>query len=284
MYRVLGEELAFQGFSMSDSMGMGAISSTGLGIEAASVKAINAGLDMLMLISPDLAESVHSEIINAVQRGEIYTARIDQAVSRILQVKFDQGLDVIPSEVKSSPDWDQNAALAYQVGYQSVSLYKDRAELVPLPQKIQDILVVGPVDGWGLYPLLRTALDRKGIRYNIMTYSNYWFAPIPEINYLQIVPARAPDYDLVLVFTWDSHPNRFRFGDTFQEELVESLLVGGHKIVVIALKSPTDLLDFPTVPTYLSSMGTTSGQLHGIIDILMGDTQPAGQIPLPNLP
>jgi beta-N-acetylhexosaminidase len=284
LYDLLYDDLGFQGFSMSDSMGMGAIAGTGLSIEAASVQAVNAGLDMLMLVSPDLAESVHGAIINAVQSGEISMFRIDQAVRRILAVKAGYGLFSAVAQGSPAPDWNRHAELAYQIGYQSVSLYKDQAGLVPLPADIKDILIVGPADGWGLYPLLRRSLDQRGILYNIMTFSDYWFGPVPETSYLQIVPARAPEYDLVMVFTWDSHPNRFRFDDTFQGQLVNALLAGGHPLVVIALKSPTDILDFPAVSTYLSSMGTSPGQLQGIVDALLGVSQPAGRIPLPNLP
>jgi beta-N-acetylhexosaminidase len=86
------------------------------------------------------------------------------------------------------------------------------------------------------------------------------------------------------VFTWDSHPNRFRYDDQFQGLLVNALLNDGHKLIVVALKSPADILDFPGVPTYLASMGTTTGQLNGIVDILIGGAEPTGNIPLPTLP
>ncbi len=284
LYQILYEDLNFQGFTISDSMTMGAIGSTGLSVDDASVKAIYAGLDMLMIISPELAELVHGRVVRAVQNGEIPSSRIDQAVSRILKVKFEHGLVSSETRIDPSPDWNKDKELAYQIGYDSIALYKDRADLVPLPADIKNILIVGPADGWGLYPLLRNSLDQRGITYNVMTYSDYWFGPIPETNYIQTVPARALDYDLVLMFTWDSHPNRFKFGDNFQVQLVNTLIERGFRLIVIALKSPTDILDFPTVLTYLSSMGTTRGQLHGIIDILLGETQPIGKIPLPGLP
>jgi beta-N-acetylhexosaminidase len=284
LYNLLGDDLGFQGIAMSDSMGMGAVDSTGLGVAGASVKAVNAGLDMLMLISPDLAESVFNEVLWAAQNGEISGERIDQAVRNILTVKYENGLASFPLPAGASPDWNANANLAYQIGYQAVCLYKDGTNLVPIPDAVQDVLVVGPTDGWGLYPLLRTALDQKGIAYDIMTYSSYWKGPVPEIHYLQTVPARAANYDLVIIFTWNSHPNRFVFGDTFQMQLVNTLLDSGHQPVVIALKSPTDILDFSGVSTYLASIGTTRGQLHAIVDILIGKTTPNGMIPLPALP
>jgi hypothetical protein len=65
---------------------------------------------------------------------------------------------------------------------------------------------------------------------------------------------------------------------------VNAILDNGYKPIVVALKSPTDILDFPSVPTYLASMGTTPGQLDGIIDVLIGAAEPSGLIPLPSLP
>ena len=284
LYRILDEDLDFHGFTMSDSMGMGAINSTGMSIEAASVYAINSGLDMLMLVSPELAKSVHDHIVLSVQNGTIPLSRIDQAVSEILAVKFSHDISTPGNDHGVVPDWFANQELADKIGYQAVSLHKDSDGLIPLPNELKNILIVGPGDGWGFYPLLRDALNQRGISYNIMTYSGYWYGPIPEANYLQVVPARALEYDLVLMFTWDSHLNKLRFGDSFQPQLVNSLLDTGIRMIVVALKSPTDILDFPSVPTYLASMGTTKGQLQGIIDVLLGETKAEGQIPLPNLP
>jgi beta-N-acetylhexosaminidase len=284
LYDILVDDLDFQGIAMSDSMGMGAVTSTGLGVSGASVVAIKAGLDMLLLVSPDLAETVYGDVLWAAQSGDIPLERINQAVRNILTVKYLHGLADAPLPAGTSPDWQADANLAFQIGYQAVSVYKDGNNLVPLPAEVQDVLVVGPADGWGLYPKLQNALDQMGINYSIMTYSGYWYGPIPETGYLQTVPASAGGYDLVIVFTWDSRPNQFIYGDTFQEQLVNSLLDRGHSLMVIALKSPTDILDFPRVRTYLATMGTTSGQLQALVDILVGESSPSGVIPLPNLP
>jgi len=284
MYQLLEGELGFQGFSLSDSMGMGAVGSTGLGTNDASVEAVKAGLDMLLLTSPGLAESVHGSVLWAIQNGSIPLERIDQAVRNILTVKHQHGLGSFPLKLEPAPDWSANADLSYRIGRQAVSLYKDQTGLVPLPDSVRNVLVVGPVDNWGLYPLFRTAFNQKAITYNIMTYSGYWYGAIPETIYLQTVPARAPNYDLVIVFTWDSHLNQFKYNDTFQAQLVNTLLNAGYPPLVIALKSPTDILDFPNVPAYLATMGTTRGQVHALLDVLLGDTKPIGEIPLPALP
>jgi len=284
LFSILGEDLGFSGIAMSDSMGMGAVSGTGLDTASASIKAVNAGLDMLMLVSPDLAESVYNNVLLAAQSGEIPKERIDQAVRDILTVKFNHGLSTFTQGDEVSPDWRSNTDLAFDIGYRSVSVYKDDLGLLPLQNSAKSVLVVGPADGWGLYPLLWSAFDRVGIAYNILTYSNYWKGRIPETDLVQLVPARAVNYDCVIVFTWDSHPNQFNFGDQFQPQLVNAVLESGAQTMVVALKSPTDILDFPTIGTYLATMGTTRGQLHAMVNILVGDDSAVGEIPLPDLP
>ena len=77
-------------------MGMGAVGSTGLGINDASVEAVKAGLDMLLLTSPGLSESVHSSVLWAAQNGVIPLERIDQAVRNILTIKYEHGLAAFP--------------------------------------------------------------------------------------------------------------------------------------------------------------------------------------------
>jgi beta-N-acetylhexosaminidase len=284
MYQILREDMRFQGIAMSDSLGMGAVSSTGLGTSAASIKAINAGIDMLLLASPNLAEEVYWQVLSAAQNGEIPSKRINDAVRHILTVKYDRGLAAFPLAAAPSPDWENHQDLAYDIGYQAVSLYKDNMDQIPIPENIQDILIVGPADGWGLYPYLRTALNTRGLQYSILNFTGYWYGPVPETYFLQTVPARARENDLVIVFTWNAHLNRFMFNDTFQIDLVNALLDAGHQPIVIALKSPTDILEFPGVKTYLASMGTTRGQVHAIADILIGIAKPVGKIPLSDLP
>ena len=52
--------------------------------------AVNAGLDMIMV--PEKYDQFISALTRAVERGDVPMARIDDAVSRILAVKFKLGL------------------------------------------------------------------------------------------------------------------------------------------------------------------------------------------------
>ena len=75
------------------------------------------------------------------------------------------------------------------------------------------------------------------------------------------MPAYAANFDITIVLTWQSHLNRLLLADNFQSSLVNNLLATGYPVVVVALKSPVDILDFSNAPTYLMTFGTLKGQI-----------------------
>ena len=82
-------KLGFNGLVITDSLAMGAITDNYSSAEAA-VKVVEAGGDIL-LMPYDLGEAV-SGLEEAVKNGEISEERIDQSVTRILEVKKKRGL------------------------------------------------------------------------------------------------------------------------------------------------------------------------------------------------
>lgn len=85
----LRNELGFNGIIVTDSHSMGAITSEYSSGEA-SVKAIQAGVDMI-LMPLELADAV-SAVEKAVEDGEITEDRINESVARILDKKRDMGI------------------------------------------------------------------------------------------------------------------------------------------------------------------------------------------------
>ncbi|KPK94954.1 MAG: hypothetical protein AMJ88_02580 [Anaerolineae bacterium SM23_ 63] len=282
--RVLLEVMEFHGVVLTDSMSMGAITSDGRTIPEASVQAVRAGVDMLLITSPEQALATRNRLELAVQQGEIPLERIHDAVERILRVKAASGLISFPVLEPSAPDWQANYEFALDVGRQALALLKDQANLVPIPPELHRILVIGPTDGWGLYPLLTTDLHASGFETYVVRYSNPWSGPVPEVGYLESLPNQAIEYDLILMLTWESHLNQFRYDDVWQMRLVEALIATGKPLIVVALKSPTDILDFPEITTYITTFGTTRGQLQALADALVGDYTPSAQSPLPGIP
>jgi beta-N-acetylhexosaminidase len=282
--RVLRDEMAFQGVILTDSMSMRAITEGGRTIPEASVEAVRAGVDMLLITSPEQALATRNRLEAAVQQGEISVDRIHDAVERILTVKAASDLISFPLPETSIPNWEANRTLAFDVGHRALALLKDDANLIPIPSELGKILIIGPTDGWGMYPLLTTALNAGGYETYVVRYSNPWSGPVPEVGYLESLPNLATGYDLVLMLTWESHLNQFRYDDLLQVRLVGNLQLTGVPMIVVALKSPTDILDFPEIKTYLTTFGTTLGQLQALADALIGDYNPSAQSPLPGLP
>jgi len=87
----LREKLGFQGLVLTDDIAMSAIRSTGISPASATVKALRAGCDMVMTSDPDIG-SIVDAIMNEALIDTEFQARLDEAVLRILIVKFEAGL------------------------------------------------------------------------------------------------------------------------------------------------------------------------------------------------
>jgi len=80
-------ELRFQGLIFSDDMEMGAIVNE-YGLEEASVMAIEAGCDQLLICqSLDAAFSVHERLVNAFESKELPMSFLDESLKRISSAK-----------------------------------------------------------------------------------------------------------------------------------------------------------------------------------------------------
>jgi len=104
---------------------------------------INAGIDMVM-VPYDLEFCDH--LIALVNEGEVPMWRIDEAVKRILVLKFELGLFEKPNTLLkdypkfNSPEFEQ---LAYEAALESMTLLKNENDILPLDKNIK-VLVAGP--------------------------------------------------------------------------------------------------------------------------------------------
>ena len=274
--RLLREDLGFKGVILTDSMGMGAIKQHWT-VGDASLMAVQAGVDMLLLSSDTSVNAARTRLLSAVQSGELAEGRIDESVRRILALKAS-----LPAD-SGAPDWDAHRSLAFQAGYQAVAILRNEANLVPLPAN-STVLAILPGDAWGLAGILTTAFSDGNIHLQIISYPPPWDGVIPDRGLIDNILAQSSGYDLTLVMTWEAHLNRVRLGDDWQARLVDTLIKNDRPLMVAALKSPTDLLEFPRVTTYLATFGTASGQLQALIDILAGSSKPTGKNPLLGMP
>ncbi len=137
---VLKEELGFQGFIVSDWGGIDHISPV---YHTALVSAVNAGVDMAM-IPTDYLRFI-TTLKQAVEAGEVPMERIDDAVRRILRVKFAMGLFEQPfadPHYKERVGSAEHRELAREAVRKSLVLLKNEAAL-PLAKDASLIFVAG---------------------------------------------------------------------------------------------------------------------------------------------
>jgi len=282
MIHLLREDLGFQGIIMTDAINMQALGET-FNTSQASLKAVKAGVDMLLLTTPGQARAAHEYLIEAVDKGKLPMDRVDEAVARILSIKIQRNLISFPVSAGPEPDWKADEQLALDGERRSVALYKNEGDLIPLADNVRNILVIAPDPSWEFYQQLAKAFNAKGRKTTFVYYSPPWDGPVKEVDYLDSVPKQARNYDLTLVFTWQAHIYSKAHGDDWQIKIVQNLIKSQVPLIVVALKSPTDILDFPQVPVYISTIGTGPAQRQALIDTFFGDWTPVGKIPLPGL-
>ena len=138
---VLKGELGFTGFVVSDWGGVDQVDSN---YDEAVIASINAGIDMNMV--PYDAERFINSLTAAVESGAVSQERIDDAVRRILTVKFELGLFErgLPDEsLLEQVGSDEHRALARDAVRQSLVLLQNEDGALPLDKEAPVIFVAG---------------------------------------------------------------------------------------------------------------------------------------------
>ena len=138
---VLKDELGFTGFIVSDWAGIDEVNTD---YYKAIVAGINAGIDMNM-VPYDYPKFI-SAMNEAIEKGDISMERVDDAVRRILRVKFELGLFEEPysdpallTEVGSA----EHRAIAREAVSESLVLLKNDNQALPLAKDAATIFVAG---------------------------------------------------------------------------------------------------------------------------------------------
>jgi beta-glucosidase len=145
---VLKKEFGFQGFLVSDWAAIDQISTN---YEYDVEQSINAGMDMVMIPAGPGKPNNYIDFINdlkdLVANGKVPQSRIDDAVRRILRVKFQMGLfdnnalvDPVLTAAIGSPE---HRDVARQAVRESLVLLKNEHHALPLSKNIEHLAVVG---------------------------------------------------------------------------------------------------------------------------------------------
>ncbi|KAL0434638.1 UNVERIFIED_CONTAM: Lysosomal beta glucosidase [Sesamum radiatum] len=146
---ILKDKLGFKGFIISDSEGLDRLSNPhGSNYQQSVLSAISAGIDMVMV--PFRFELFLKELMHLVESGKVPMTRIDDAVERILRVKFVSGLFEHPlsdGSLLPTVSCELHKKLAREAVRKSLVLLKNgkdpKRPFLPLDRTAERILVVG---------------------------------------------------------------------------------------------------------------------------------------------
>jgi beta-glucosidase len=141
---VLKGELGFEGFLISDYNALDQLP----GDQRSQIKlSINAGMDMVMV--PQRYKEFFTTLKDLVQKGEVPVSRIDDAVRRILRVKYAMGLMKPGAKVLTDRSLMESfgsaahRAVARQAVRESLVLLKNQNGRLPLARTLARIHVAG---------------------------------------------------------------------------------------------------------------------------------------------
>ncbi|KAH0657622.1 hypothetical protein KY289_026370 [Solanum tuberosum] len=299
---VLKGKLGFKGFVISDSEGLDRFFHPhGSNYDQSILAAINAGIDMVMV--PFRYQLFLDHLKYLVESGEIPMTRIDDAVERILRVKFVSGAFENPLSDRSLLDTvgcNQHRELAREAVRKSLVLLKNGKDVtkpfLPLDRKAKRILVAGKhaddlgfqCGGWtktwkgmgGRITIGTTILEAIKDAVRGETELVYEENPSPDTFAIQdfsysIVVVGEPPY---CESGGDSQDLRIPLGG---EELIS--LVAGRVPTLVILISGRPLYIEPSILEKMEAfvaawLPGTEGT--GITDVIFGDFEFHGRLPM----
>ncbi len=143
----LKKDQGFKGFVISDACAVGGanvLHYTAADYPESSANAMINGLDVILQTEYDH----YTLFIPPFLDGRIPQSRIDEAVSRVLRVKFELGLfenPYVDEQLAGNPGWmGLHSKLAAEAAMKSVVLLKNSRNTLPLAASVKSIAVIGP--------------------------------------------------------------------------------------------------------------------------------------------
>jgi beta-glucosidase len=264
--------------------------------------ALNAGLDMEMV-----SRLFNQHGAQLLKEEKISQATIDEAVRRILRIKFRLGLFEHPftdnTRESSSLLTSENRVAARTIADRSMVLLKNERESLPLSKALHSIAVIGPLADDHRSPLGWWSGDGKpedtvtpltGIRAKVSPATKVSYAKGCEIQgdstegFAEAV-AIARDSDVAIVFVGESAEMVGEAGSKSsldltgrQMDLVKAVHATGKPTIVVLINGRPLTVGWivENTPAVLEAWmgGTEAG--NAIADVLFGDVNPSGKLPV----
>jgi beta-glucosidase len=301
--RILRGEWKFDGFVVSDYESVRELLNHGIAANEAEAArlALTAGVEMEMV-----SRLYNKHLPLSVKQGKVSMAVIDEAVRRVLRIKFRLGLFEKPytddAREKTLLLSREHAAAAREIAARSIVLLKNERDVLPLDQGIKSIAVIGPladnqVDMMGSW-------TGDGRSEDVVTLLAGIKARVPstKINYIKgceidgegadgiaeaAKSARASDVAIIAVGESAGMSGEAASRTSLdlpgrQLELIKAVQATGKPVVVVLMNGRPLAIEWiaGNVPAILETWfaGTQGG--HAIADVLFGDVNPGGKLPV----
>ena len=291
MTGVLKKQLGFEGFLISDYNAIDDLP----GDYRSDVKtSVNAGMDMMMV--PSKYKEFYTTLKSLVEAKEVPMARIDDAVRRILRVKFAMGLmdpkrnQLADRSLQASVGSPEHRAVARQAVRESLVLLKNDKKLLPIAATAKRIHVAGvgandigiQTGGWTITwqgkagPITKGTTILDGLKAAVKAGTTVTYAADGS---------GAAGADLAVVVVGE-RPYAEMFGDTSdlainKDDLAALAAVktsGVPYVVVVLSGRPVILGDIATDAAAIVAAWWPGTEGQGVADILTGAHKPTGKL------
>jgi len=306
--QVLRGEWGFNGFVVSDYTAVMELINHGIALDPATAtrKAITAGVEVDMM-----SHFYDTQLPELIRSGKVPMAVVDEAVRRVLRVKFATGLFEHPyaegTEVTAAVA--AHRPLVRQAAEESFVLLKneklaDGAPLLPLSPERKKVALIGPladdaaemVGAWGGAGrdpdiiTLKQALDEHARKTGgaVLYAKGTGFEDTSTAGFDEAVKA-AIDADVVILALGESGGMSGEGGSRAhldlpgnQQQLLEAVTAAGKPVVLLVFSGRPLVLDWAAqhVSAILEAWfpGTEAG--NAFAGILYGDVAPSGKLPM----
>ncbi|MEM1041517.1 MAG: glycoside hydrolase family 3 N-terminal domain-containing protein [Bacteroidota bacterium] len=274
---LLRGELGFEGLVVTDGLDMGGITD-GFGIGESAVRALEAGVDLLLLTRDEYV--ARAAVMEALRDGRIPEHRIDASVLRVLRAKEALGLTNSPQ----TPDTPINVllepgdALAKAIARRSVTVLRNDRTLLPFREGT--CLLVLSMESWNapqgqpFVNRLRRLAGAEHVAHRVLRRD----AAQAEADRLFGLAER---HDVIVVPVYQSVRSWSRRGlPDVQRDLVNRLAAFGKAVVLVAFGNPYLPLDLDRTQAEVVVYDAHERTQRAVADALMGHSRTSGRLPV----